>query len=168
MNVTDFLLDLANRPLEPLIYIDRQVLKARANEHPGGHDNSITWLIWHSGRELDVQLADLSGDPEVWVSGGFRNRLALGELGDTVGYRHSAEQARALVTDDVEGLIDYLAATLDAFRDYVRTLSEEALDEIIDRSWDPPVTRGVRLVSAVEDASQHIAQVAYIAGMKTL
>ena len=40
------------------------------------------------------------------------------------------------------------------------------LAEVIDRSWDPPVTRGARLVSVSEDALQHVGQASYLAGMK--
>jgi hypothetical protein len=39
------------------------------------------------------------------------------------------------------------------------------LSEIIDRSWTPPVTRGVRLVSMIDDAAQHVGQAAYAAGI---
>ena len=36
-----------------------------------------------------------------------------------------------------------------------------ALDEVVDRSWDPPVTRAARLVSIIDDAAQHSGQAVY-------
>lgn len=36
---------------------------------------------------------------------------------------------------------------------------------MVDTSWDPPVTLGVRLVSMVDDMVQHVAQAAYLRGM---
>lgn len=56
-------------------------------------------------------------------------------------------------------------ATGEALADYAATLSEADLSEIIDRSWTPPVTRGVRLVSMIDDAAQHVGQAAYAAGI---
>ncbi|GAA1112962.1 hypothetical protein HNR24_002168 [Nesterenkonia jeotgali] len=36
---------------------------------------------------------------------------------------------------------------------------------MIDAGWNPPVTRGARLISISLDALAHIAQAAYITGM---
>jgi hypothetical protein len=47
----------------------------------------------------------------------------------------------------------------------VDTLTEGDLDRVVDRRWDPPVTLAVRLVSVVDDATQHIGQAAYAAGI---
>ena len=59
----------------------------------------------------------------------------------------------------------YLQAATDALVAYLRTLSDEDLDDVIDTSWDPPVTRGVRIASMIDDAAQHIGQAAYVVGM---
>ncbi|MDU4504545.1 MAG: hypothetical protein E7J02_16470, partial [Staphylococcus warneri] len=56
-------------------------------------------------------------------------------------------------------------ATGEALADYAHRLSEADLSEIIDLSWTPPVTRGVRLVSLIDDAAQHVGQAAYAAGI---
>jgi hypothetical protein len=39
------------------------------------------------------------------------------------------------------------------------------MDRVIDRRWDPPVTVGVRLVSVVNDCTQHAGQLAYVRGV---
>lgn len=135
------------------------------NAHPGGHPNSIAWLLWHSGREIDVQLGALHGGTECWVN--FRDRFALGPVGDSIGYGHRASEASHIVVTDRQLLLDYLDATLDALTDYVLSLAPADFDEIIDRGWDPPVTRGVRLLSITDDAIAHIAQAAYVAGALT-
>jgi len=41
------------------------------------------------------------------------------------------------------------------------------LDDAIDTSWTPHVTRGVRLVSMIDDAAQHVGQAAYVVGILT-
>jgi hypothetical protein len=49
--------------------------------------------------------------------------------------------------------------------DYVAQLSPTDLDDIVDVRWDPPVTRGVRIVSTIDDAVAHVAQAAYLRGL---
>ena len=47
----------------------------------------------------------------------------------------------------------------------LRTLSDADLELVIDRSWDPPVTIGIRLVSVIADDLQHVGQAAYVRGI---
>lgn len=132
------------------------------NAHPAGHPNSVAWLLWHTGREIDVQLTDLSGKPQVWED--FRDRFGLGDLGETVGYGHTAEQAEQIKVNDQQLLVDYVNTSVRALDQYVASLTEHDLDEVIDNSWQTPVTRGIRLVSIVDDAIQHVGQASYAAG----
>lgn len=165
VNAIDILLDAASRPLDALRALARLVTEVNLNAHPGGHPNSPAWLLWHTGREIDVQLAHLTGLDEVWTRDGFQDRFALGELGDGIGYGHSPEEARAVVVLDPQLPLDYVTSTIDALTDYIRTLDESDLGVVVDRRWNPPVTRGVRLVSIIDDAAQHLAQAAYVCGM---
>jgi hypothetical protein len=48
---------------------------------------------------------------------------------------------------------------------YVEGLTDADFDRIVDRSWDPPVTLAVRLVSVISDDLQHAGQAAFIAGV---
>ncbi|WP_133755659.1 mycothiol transferase [Naumannella halotolerans] len=159
MDATQILVDAATRPAEAAAALTAGLTAEQLNAHPGGHDNSIAWLLWHIGREIDAQVAELSGRPPVWEN--FRDRFELGELGDQVGYGFTPQQARSIVVDDAGLLQQYLQAATDALVAYLQTLGEEDLDQVIDTSWDPPVTRGARLVSIIDDAAQHIGQVGY-------
>ena len=47
---------------------------------------------------------------------------------------------------------------------YVGTLTDADLPVVVDESWDPPVTLGVRLVSVISDDLQHVGQAAFIRG----
>ena len=154
MKTHDILRDAASRPGTEAAVAVKGLSAEALNAHPGGHPNSIAWLLWHAGRQMDMQLSALNGQPQVWEIQGFRERFNLGELGDTMGYGHTAEQARSNVVEDSALLVEYLVAT-----------GEADLGEIIDRSWTPPVTRGVRLVSLIDDAAQHVGQAAYAAGI---
>lgn len=131
--------------------------------------NSIAWLAWHSARCQDAQIADLAGDEELWTAAGWRERFDLpldaSRLGHAeMGYGMSADDAAA-VTAPAELLTGYLQAATERTRAYLGGISPEDLDEVIDENWDPPVTRGVRLVSIVDDCVQHAGQAAFIRGI---
>nr|GKH16306.1 hypothetical protein CE91St29_06190 [Corynebacterium striatum] len=51
---------------------------------------TTAWLLWHSGRMADIQLAALIGEPEAWE----RFDIALP---DSMGYGQIPEEARATI-----------------------------------------------------------------------
>ena len=166
MDSMGLLIDLASRPLVAVGHLWDRLDGERLNIHPGGHPNSPAWLLWHSGREIDQQVADMGG-PEVWNAHGWAERFGMGVADDEHGYGHTPEQAHAIIVRDRDLLRDYLAAVTLASLTYLADLTGEDLDEVVDTNWDPPVTRGVRLVSVYADALEHVGQVAYILGMPT-
>jgi uncharacterized damage-inducible protein DinB len=62
-------------------------------------------------------------------------------------------------------LTGYLTAVTEASIAYLGGLSAEDLDQVIDPNWNPPVTRGARLVSVINDCLQHAGQASYARGM---
>ena len=44
-------------------------------------------------------------------------------------------------------------------------MSDSDLDRVVDDNWDPPVTLAVRLVSVVNDCTQHVGQASYASGI---
>jgi hypothetical protein len=48
---------------------------------------------------------------------------------------------------------------------WIAGLDAADLDRVVDDRWDPPVTLGVRLVSVLGDATQHLGQAAYVRGL---
>lgn len=164
MDALDVLIDAAARPVEAATALRERLTPEVLAAHPGGHDNSPAWLLWHTAREIDAQRADLSGTEQVWTAQGFRERFDLGELGDGIGYGHTPEQARAVTVTDADLLLEHLAAATDELIRYLRPLDAADLYAVIDTSWEPPVTRGVRLISIIDDAAQHVGQAAYAVG----
>ena len=59
----------------------------------------------------------------------------------------------------------YYDATHAVSVDYIGALSDSDLDRVVDENWDPPVTLGVRLLSVIDDDTQHIGQAAYVRGL---
>lgn len=134
---------------------------------PGPDANSIAWLVWHAARGQDAQIAELADGPQVWQTQGWQERSGVPFGPDVTGYGQSSEDVAALgrvgVTADV--LADYLDAVHEAAIAYLVGVTDEDLDRVVDDSWDPPVTLGVRLVSIVDDCAQHVGQAAYVRGL---
>lgn len=132
---------------------------------PDPGSNSIAWLAWHLTRIQDDHVAGVAGTQQAWLAGGWAGRFALPLDPADHGYGHSAEQAGLVRVSSAELLTGYYDAVHEATLRYVGGLTDAALDRIIDRSWDPPVTVGVRLVSVVSDDLQHAGQAAYLRGL---
>ena len=62
-------------------------------------------------------------------------------------------------------LSDYHEATYEQTIKLVSGITEADLDRVVDTSWRPPVTLGVRLVSVINDSMQHAGQAAYVRGI---
>ena len=127
--------------------------------------NPIGWLAWHLTRVEDSYVADLTGQPQVWTEDDWAARFGLRPDPDEHGYGHTPEQVAAVRPSGPEAVVGYHAAVAARTTTYLRGLSPADLDEVVDRSWDPPVTLGVRLVSIIDDQAQHAGQAAYVRGL---
>ena len=123
--------------------------------------DSLTWLAWHTAREIDLQVSALAGTDALWTSAGFSKRFALPLPDDTEDWHHTPEQAALVRVDDLTVLTDYLDAAYALIRGYLAGLTTASLDDVVDRAWDPPVTRASRLASIIDDAAQHSGQAVY-------
>jgi uncharacterized damage-inducible protein DinB len=126
--------------------------------------NSIAWLVWHLTRVTDDHIAEVAGTEQVWTSAGWYDRFGLPFGPEAHGYGHKPDDV-AQVRVEGELLAGYHAATAARAIEYVEPLTHEELDRIVDERWDPPVSLGVRLVSVVDDAAEHIGQAAYVRGL---
>jgi uncharacterized damage-inducible protein DinB len=131
---------------------------------PYGASNSIAWLVWHLTRIQDDHVAGLHGKEQAWTEGGWFDRFALPFGPADTGYGHGPDDV-ALVTADATLLLGYFEAVHDKTVAYLRTLSNTDLERVIEPSWDPPVTVGIRLVSVIADDLQHVGQAAYARGV---
>ena len=126
--------------------------------------NSIAWLVWHAHRVQDDHVADAAGLQQVWAARGFIEHFDLDLDEDDTGFGHTSDQV-ARVRAPADLLARYVEATHRQSVAWLGGLAEADLDRVVDTSWDPPVTLGVRLVSVVNDATQHIGQAAYVRGL---
>jgi len=133
-------------------------------ERPTPDANPIAWLVWHLARVQDDHVAEVAGIEQVWTAQGYAERFGLPfETGD-IGYGHRSEQV-GQVRAEADLLAAYLTAVHEQTVGYLRGLSAGDLDRVVDERWDPPVRLGVRLVSVVDDDTQHVGQAAYVRGL---
>jgi len=126
--------------------------------------NPIGWLIWHLTRVEDDHLADAAGVEQVWTARGFAKTFALPYDVDAHGYGQSSTEVAAF-TASIDLLRSYHDAVHQQTIRIVESLTDDDLDRVVDKRWDPPVTLGVRLVSVLTDTLQHVGQAAYVRGI---
>jgi hypothetical protein len=128
--------------------------------------NPIAWLIWHLTRVQDDHVAAAFGVPQVWSDGGWAARFGLPGSSDT-GYGHDTIQVAAVSEACAASalLADYHEAVYEQTIKLVSGITDADLDRVVDTSWRPPVTLGVRLVSVLNDDAQHAGQAAFVRGI---
>jgi uncharacterized damage-inducible protein DinB len=130
---------------------------------PGG--NSIAWLVWHLTRVQDSHLAEIRDEDERWVSEGWAERFELPLAVASTGFGHTSEQVALLGSASRELLQGYHNDVHEHSRRFLEGLTDPDLDRVVDTSWNPPVTLGVRLVSVLSDNLQHAGQAVFVRGI---
>ena len=132
-----------------------------------GQANSIAWLVWHLSRVQDDHVAEVAQRDQVWLADGWFERFGLPFGQRVTGYGQSSDDVGAVRVASAELLIAYHNAVYEQTVSYVSRLTDADLSSVVDESWDPPVTLGVRLVSVISDDLQHVGQAALIRGTLT-
>jgi hypothetical protein len=127
--------------------------------------NSIAWLIWHLTRIKDDHVSEVAGLEQAWVTDGWAAKFWMEPVPKNGGRGHGPEQLAAISPGGPDLLIAYHDAVSDRTFAYLKTVDENELDRIIDRSYDPPVSVGVRLVILISDNIQHVGRARYLRGI---
>ena len=160
----ELLRDAFTRLIEHVDDLTDGLTEEQAIYRPSPNANSIAWLIWHSARVQDVQVADVAGVEQVWTRDGWVERFGLDLPRDDTGYGHSPEDV-AKVQASADLLGGYYHAVHKLTLEYIASITGDELARIVDTHWDPPVTASARLISIIDDCAQHLGQAAYVLGM---
>lgn len=161
----DLLTEILNRAYERFETILCDLTTYEANVFPfqadGPNIKSVTWLTWHTSRELDLQISALAQTKPIYFSERWEEKFpfVVGEEED--GWNHTHSQAKEIMSLDNKTTLSYLRHAMDLAISYLETLSPEHLNDIIDTSWTPEVTRAIRLTSIIDDAVMHSGQAVY-------
>ena len=161
---SDLLLDAFSRVRETVRSVLDDTPENRLADPPAEGANTVAWLVWHLSRILDDHLARAFGREQVWTTDGWYDRFALPFGPEAHGYGHS-EQDVLRVRVPAADLRGYHDAVQDAAASMLADVTDADLDRVVDENWDPPVTLAARLVSVVNDTTQHAGQAAYASGI---
>ncbi len=159
------LLDAFGRVHELVPFVVEGLDDEQLNWRPDPGANSIGWLLWHLARVEDSHLADLKGSQQRWTQDGWVQRFGLDYDVSDIGFGHDSDAVAQFFVADPSLLISYYEAVHSRTREILSELADKDYARVIDTSYDPPVTVAVRLVSVVNDTTQHIGQAAYVRGL---
>jgi hypothetical protein len=164
MNTAEVLADAFGRIKE----VVHEAVEGIATEHLhtrlDPRANTIAWLVWHLTRIQDDHIADVAGREQVWTAQDWASRFGLPFPPEATGYGHTPDEVAAVRVGSPDQLLGYYDAVHDETLEFVSGLRGTALNRVVDESWSPPVTLGVRLVSVVADDLQHAGQAAFVRG----
>jgi hypothetical protein len=160
----ELLRDAFTRLIEHVDEVTDGLTDEQANYRPSPGANSIAWLILHSARVQDIQLAPIAGVDQVWTRDGWVDRFGLDLPRNDTGYGHGPDEV-AKVQASADLLAGYYHAVHKLTLEFVAGVTAEDLGRIVDPGWDPPVTASSRLVSIIDDCAQHLGQAAYVRGI---
>lgn len=132
---------------------------------PDPQSNSIAWLAWHLARVQDDHMAGVGEVEQVWTSQGWEQRFDLPYSTSDIGWQQTSEQVGHFSVADPQLLIGYQRAAHELTMAVLDGLDDEGYARIVDRRWDPPVTAAVRVVSVINDITQHLGQIGYLRGL---
>lgn len=164
MRSADLLIDAFGRVRENVHGAVSGLTDDELAERLDGAANSIAWLIWHLTRVQDDHVCEVAEVDQAWSSLGWAQRFGLPFAESDTGFGHGSDDV-AMVRASAADLLGYHDAVYERTVRFLDGVTDQDLDRIVDDSWDPPVSLGVRLVSVADEGSQHSGQAAYIRGI---
>ena len=164
MTTAELLLDSFDRVREVVRDALDGLTPEQLSSTPAPEANSIAWLAWHLTRVQDDHVATAFGRTQVWLANGWMERFALPFDATATGYGHSPDEVAKLHTT-ADLLVGYYDDVHEQTKNCLAGLTDADLDRVVDPSFDPPVTLGVRLVSVLSDDLQHAGQLGYVRGL---
>ncbi|MFI7547043.1 DinB family protein [Actinoplanes sp. NPDC049599] len=165
MNVSELLTEAFGRLPDLVRSAVEGLTPEQLGTAPAEGTNTVAWLVWHLTRIQDHHLAGVTGADQVYVTGDIAQRFGLKPDPEDHGYGHTAAQVLSVRPESAAVLVEYYQAVHERTLAYLGGLTAGELDRVVDESWDPPVTLGVRLVSVLTDDLQHVGQAAYVRGL---
>lgn len=165
MDVAGVYLELYGR-IPPLLHaavdgLDPETLTRAPQEGA----NPVGWLVWHLTRVQDHHISELLDAPQLWMTQDWPGRFGLTPEPWNLGFGHTPADVATVQPDSARALVEYYDAVYARTRPLLEALTPASLAEVVDRRWDPPVTRGVRLISIADDSLQHVGQALFVRGL---
>ncbi|MDP2744858.1 MAG: DinB family protein [Dehalococcoidia bacterium] len=131
---------------------------------PGAEANSIGLVLFHTVRSEDQYVQTrIQGKPQVWETKRWYEKMDL-PVSET-GYGYTAEQCASFRVPEGKDLLAYAEAVRTRTLDYVRGMSPDKFDKIINTPRGD-LAIGVYLANMVVHLAQHAGEIAYIRGLQ--
>jgi len=125
--------------------------------------NSIGFLLWHIGRTEDRWFNErLAKSPQVWVNGGWSQKLGL-PAGDT-GFGYTTEQVEKLLIPDLDLVLAYMDAVHTLSQAAVLAYDPARLDATVLSDTTRPHTPFQIFRQVAHHENQHNGQIDFIRG----
>lgn len=162
---TELLADSFNRIREDVDVVLEGLDQAALTYRIKPEANTIGWLVWHLLRVQDDHVAELAGTEQVATARDWNSTFDLPFEPGATGYGQTPDDVAA-VQIGADALAGYSHDVHQATLRFLDGLDDADLDRVIDDTWDPPVTLGVRLVSVISDDLKHLGQAEYLKGLR--
>jgi pimeloyl-ACP methyl ester carboxylesterase len=165
MRISNFLIEAYGR-IGPLVHRAAEGLTAEQLCHqvePAA--NTVAWLVWHLSRIQDQHLSELAGLPELWADTKWAQTTGVDRDPVTRGQGDGPAEVAAVRPPGPDGLLAYYDSVAGRTADYLTGVTDASLDRIVDESYTPAVSAGVRLASVLSDNLQHAGQALYLRGV---
>jgi hypothetical protein len=163
-SAADILVDSFTRVSGSVHAVLRGVTPADLAARVDPEANTMAWLVWHIARGQDAQVSALAETEEVWTSDGWFEKFGVPFPPSASGYGQSTAEVAALDGIGADLLGGYFDAVHARTLEIVGALDPSEFSRVVDDSYDPPVTLAARLVSVVNDCTQHVGQASFIKG----
>ncbi len=165
METNDFILDMFDRMQRALTTAVDGLTHEELTWRSGPEANPIGFILWHQLRVEDTLIQGmLQKKPQVWVSEKWYQKLNLPEADS--GGRYTAEQVAAFPVPELKDLLGYAEAVRARTAEYLKAMTPDKFDEIIQTSFLGEVAISKVLALLLCEITQHIGQIAYLRGLQ--
>ncbi len=132
---------------------------------PGPEANSIGIVLFHAARSEDIFVQTrVQGKPEVWESDKWYQKLKM-PVGE-VGAHYTVEQLAAFPMPELKDLLGYAEAVRTRTVDYLKGMTPDKFDRVINAPRLGDVTIGAYLALMLVHLAEHAGDISYIRGLQ--
>ena len=130
---------------------------------PAPEANPIAFLFWHVIRTEDNMVHNLLGEPPIWQSQKWEEKLNMEISGHGTGFQ--AHEVDKVVTFPISEVMAYAKSVIQSTEEYLTTLNDEKLDFAPDPER-PKRTIGMILRNfVVAHGWWHLGEIKYLKGL---
>ncbi len=132
---------------------------------PGHEANSIGIILFHAARSEDTFVQTrIQGKSQVWESDNWYQKLNLQATETGSGY--TAEQCAAFPVPEGKDLLAYADAVRIRTLDYLKGMTPDKFDRVINTPRLGDVTIGAYLALMLVHLAQHAGEISYLRGLQ--